>query len=191
MKKEFIYKVFSRIPTIETERLVLRQVRISDVEDVYEYAKCDDVTKYLLWTPHVDKEHTQNYLSYVQERYKMGDFYDWAVVCKENGKMIGTCGFTRFDCRNNAAEVGYVINPAYHGVGIATEAVGRVIRFGFDELDLNRIEGRFMIENNASRRVMDKNGMKYEGTVRQGIFVKGEYRDVGVCSILASEHEKR
>ncbi len=190
MKREHIYKIFSHMPTIETGRFILRKVTLDDVDDMYEYAKEAEVTKYLTWSPHVDKAHTFEYVSYLQNRYKVGDFFDWAVVCKDSGKMIGTCGFTRFDYPSNAAEIGYVLNPDYHGQGIATEVLARVIRFGFEKLALNRIECRYMIENPASRRVMEKNGMSFEGVCREGMLIKGKYRNIGICSILRSEYQK-
>ena len=187
MKREAIYSIFSKIPTLETERFTLRKLSMDDTDDMYEYARRADVTEYLTWSPHAEKSYTFEYLSYLQKRYKTGDFFDWAVVCRDTGKMIGTCGFTRFDFQNDSAEVGYVINPEFHGRGIATEVCGRVIRFGFENLALNRIECRFIPQNLASRRVMEKNGMTFEGIKREGVLVKGEHRDVGVCSILRSE----
>ena len=187
MKREAIYSIFSRIPTLQTERIVLRKLSMDDTDDMYEYACRSDVTEFLTWSPHPDKAHTFDYLSYLQKRYKTGDFFDWAIVCRDTEKMIGTCGFTRFDFANNSAEIGYVINPEFKGNGIATEVVGRVIRFGFENLDLNRIECRFITENNASRRVMEKNRMTFEGVRREGMLIKGTYRDIGVCSILRSD----
>ena len=187
MKREAVYSIFSRIPTLQTERLILRKLSMDDTDDMYEYACRADVTEFLTWSPHPDKAHTFDYLSYLQKRYKTGDFFDWAIVCRDTEKMIGTCGFTRFDFANNSAEIGYVINPKFKGKGIATEVVSKVIRFGFENLALNRIECRFMTENNASRRVMEKNQMTFEGVRREGMLIKGVYRDIGVCSILRSD----
>lgn len=187
MKREAICKIFSNIPTINTDRLILRKITIDDVDDMNEYSKNQSVTKYLTWSPHPDKAHTFEYINYLQMRYRTGDFYDWAIVWRDTGKMIGTCGFTRFDYPNDSAEIGYVLNPEYHGLGIVTEAVKAVIEFGFSNLALNRIEGRYIAENLASRRVMEKNGMIYEGIRREGMLIKGRYRDIGVCSILKSE----
>lgn len=187
MKRESICKIFSKIPTIETDRLILRKILIDDVEDMHEYSKESSVTQYLTWSPHVDVAYTLEYVNYLQSRYRSGDFFDWGVVLKETGKMIGTCGFTRFDYANNSAEIGYVLNPDYYGQGIATEASGRVIRFGFEMLDLNRIECRYIIGNDASRRVMEKNGMTFEGVRREGMLIKGTYRDIGICSILRED----
>ena len=190
MKKELIYSIFSNIPTLETDRCILRKLSLDDTDDMYEYSSNPDVTKYLTWSPHPDKAYTLEYLMYLQNRYKTGDFFDWAVICKDSGKMIGTCGFTRFFFAHNGAEIGYVLNPAYHGKGIGTEVVGRVIKYGFENLSLERIEAKYMIENEASRRVMQKNGMIFEGVRRKGLLIKGVYRDVGVCSIIKEDFFK-
>ena len=187
MRREDICKIFANIPTIRTERLILRKIKGDDIEDMYEYSCNARVTEFLTWSPHPDKTYTLEYISYLQSRYRSGDFYDWAVVLKDSGKMIGTCGFTRFDYVNNSAEIGYVLNPSYHGKGIATEAVNKVLEFGFERLSLNRIEGRYMVENTASRRVMEKCGMVFEGVRREGMLIKGKYRNIGVCSILKNE----
>ena len=104
--------------------------------------------------------------------------------------MIGTCGFTRFNLACDSAEIGYVINPDYRGKRIAAEAAEKVVRFGFENLGLNRIEARYMIGNDASRRVMEKLNMKFEGVAREAICVNGIYRDVGTCSVLKKEFEK-
>lgn len=190
MTKELIYSIFSKMPTLETERFILRKLTIDDTDDMYEYAKEYYVTKYLTWSPHSDKGSTLDYLMYLQNRYKMGDFFDWAIVCKDSGKMIGTCGFTRFKFQHNCGEIGYVLNPLYHGRGIATEVVGKVISYGFENLALERIEGKFMVENQASRRVMEKNGMIFEGVRRNEMLIKGEYRNIGVCAIIREDFFK-
>lgn len=191
MKKEFIYRIFSNMPQLETKRFLLRKLTLDDTDDMYEYSKNSEVTKYLTWSPHPDKAYTFDYLSYLQNRYKTGDFYDWAIICKDSGKMIGTCGFTRFHFAHNGAEIGYVINPDYSGRGIATEVVGRVIRYGFEKLALERIECRFMVDNEASRRVMEKNGMVFEGVSRNGMLIKGDYRNIGTCAILREDFFKK
>ena len=191
MKKEKLYKIFSKMPVLETERLVLRAMRVSDAEDMYDYAKEESVTEYLLWSPHNSFFYTKDYLQYIQSRYAVGDFYDWALVEKNSGKMIGTCGFTTIDLSNNIGEIGYVLNPDYHGKGYATEAAGRVVEFGFEVLELHRIEAKFMEGNEASRHVMEKLGMAFEGFKRDGIFTKGKYRTIGICALLCSDFRKR
>ena len=187
-KNSKLIKIFTKIPTLETPRLIMRRLRVNDYKDMYEYSRLESVTRYLLWSPHKDEEYTYRYLEHVQDDYRAGEFYDWALVYKEHDKMIGTCGFTRFDLNNSSAEIGYVLNPYYWGVGLAPEAVSEVIRFGFEELKLNRIEARYIYGNNRSRHVMEKCGMTFEGMFRSQILNKNEYKDVGVCSILSREY---
>lgn len=189
--KAKINRIFTNIPTIETERLILRKIKTSDYADMYEYSRLDEVTKYLLWSPHPDKSYTYGYIEQLQPQYRRGEFFDWAVELKSEGKMIGTCGFTALDTLHNRGEVGYVLNPAYWGRGIAPEALERVLEFAFGELGLNRVEARYMNGNVRSRRVMEKCGMTYEGTLRGHIFCKGEYRDIGVCSITRVDYSAR
>lgn len=189
VKKELICRIFAHMPELETERLILRRMRVGDAEDMYSYARRTDVTRYLLWSPHPDLLHTQDYLRYIATRYATGSFYDWAMVYKENNRMIGTCGFTSFDCPNDAAEIGYVLNPDYRGMGLAPEAVRAVLKFGFERLLLHRIEARFIEGNTASLRVMEKVGMRFEGYQRESMLIKGSYRTIGYCSQLSSEFE--
>ena len=188
MKREDIYRIFSNIPTLQTERLTLRRLMVRDDADMYEYSKNKEVTEYLTWDAHPDMAYTREYLQYLGSHYNIGDFFDWAVVLDSENKMVGTCGFTRFDYNNNSGEIGYVINPAYWGRGIADEAVRAVMEFGFESLRLNRIEAKFIEGNSASMRVMEKTGMQFEGYNRRAMLIKGEYKTIGVYSILRDEY---
>lgn len=187
MKREDIYRIFSNLPELSTERLLLRKMKVGDSFDMFEYACREDVTEFLLWKPHPSLAYTREYLQFVATHYEIGDFFDWAIVWHEHEKMIGTCGFTRFDYTNNVGEIGYVINPIYRGMGVADEAVREVMRFGFERLKLNRIEAKFMEGNAASRRVMEKTGMTFEGFHRKAMKIKGKYETIGICSILRDE----
>ncbi len=187
MKKDLIYRLFSRIPPLSTDRLSLRAMKVSDAEDMFAYAHRSDVTEYLTWHPHGRVEETREYLTEVARRYRTGDFYDWALILREENRMIGTCGFTSFNYHSDSAEVGYVLNPAYQGRGLATEALRAVMHFGFTELYLHRIEAHFMEGNTASRALMERVGMQFEGFARESMLIKGHYRTIGTCAILRHE----
>lgn len=187
MKKEALYRIFSRMPTLETDRLLLRPMRVSDAADMFDYARNAEVTRYLLWKPHTSITYTREYLEYLAGRYRLGMHYEWAVVLKSTNRMIGTCGFASIDCAHNAGELGYVLHPDFHGKGLMTEAARRVLSFGFEELGLHRIEARFMDGNEASRRVMERLGMRFEGIRRDAMLIKGSYSDIGTYAILASD----
>lgn len=179
------------LPVLETERLILRRMERGDFADMYDYASREETCRYLLWNPHPSPEYTRSYLSMIGRYYRKGQFFDWAIVEKSCGRMIGTCGFSRLDDRHKIGEIGYVLSPSRHGRGYATEAAMAVIRYGFEQMGLNRIEGRYMVENTASRRVMEHCGLAFEGVLRQSMLVKGRYRDIGLCSLLREEYERR
>ena len=190
MNKDTVIRYFRDPPEIQTERLILRRMKKTDYHDMYEYASNPDVTKYLTWEIHPNAAYTLRYLAYVATRYRAGEFYDWALILRENNKMIGTCGFTSFSYEHNSAEIGYVLNPTYWGKGLAPDAVRSVIRFGFLTLNLHRIEAKYMVGNDRSRRVMEKSGMTFEGIQRESMYIRDEYRDIGVCSILFEDFMK-
>lgn len=188
MKLNFLSKYFSHVPTLETERLIFRAVKRSDLNDIYEYSSNPKTSEFLLWEPHKTVEYTREFIELVISRYKSGEYNDWALVHKETDKMIGTCGFTRIDQQNSIVEIGYVISPKYWGQGLATEAATKIIEFAFEELQVNRIEAKFMFGNEASLAVMRNVGMKFEGYQRDAMFVKGKFRTIGVSSILKREY---
>ncbi len=190
MKKDFIYRLFSRIPPLETEHLRLRAMRVADASDMFAYARRADVAEFLTWEPHECLEFTRSYLTYVSQRYRTGDFYDWALIHKGDDRMIGTCGFTSFNYAADSGEIGYVLSPDYQGRGLATEAARAVLAFGFDTLRLHRIEAHFIEGNLPSLRLMQRLGMTLEGYAREAMKIKGIYRTIGTAAILAGEFRR-
>ena len=187
MTKSRLLKLFQHIPSLTTSRLTLRRMCPTDDRDMFEYASQPCVTEYLLWSPHESVYRTRQYLEALQASYRRGEFYDWALVLTESGKMVGTCGFTSFDHEHGRAEVGYVLNPSYWGRGLAAEAVMAVTGFAFSELEMNRVEAHFIEGNERSRRVMEKCGMTFEGMFRQYMFIKGYYRNIGICAVTSDQ----
>ena len=185
-----IKSIFKNIPTLYTPRLILRRMRRSDIEDIFDYAHNPETSKFLLWYPHQTLNDTRFYYRNVDKRYKAGEFFDWAIEERLSGRMIGTCGFTAIHELDRKAEVGYVINPRHKGKGYATEALRRVLEFGFFELDFERIEAHYIIGNDKSLNVMEKCLMKHEGIQRHAVMAKGRFFDVGICAVLSSEFKK-
>lgn len=175
---------FIDMDEFETEKLILRRITKKDAEDMYEYAKNPEVSKFLTWSPHESLFYTKGYIKFLQKKYRSGEYHDWGIEFKENSKFIGTCGFSTFDPDNLKAEIGYVLNPDYHGMGIATEAVKAVIEYSFDNLGLHRLEARTVEENTASEKVLEKCGFTLEGTFKDELFLKGEFKSIRHYAIL-------
>ena len=186
-----VQRVFGSLPTLETKRLKLRLFKQTDVDDVYEYCSDDEVTKYMPFATYTTRQEAEERIKFCLESYEQMDRpILWAIEYKENGKLIGGIDFVKWDEQANCAEIGYILNKEYWNKGIMTEAVGEVIKFGFEKMELNRIEIRCDERNIASSRVMEKNGLKYEGTLRQEKYIKGEYVNIKVYSILKEEYTK-
>ena len=184
-----IEDVFSDLPTLETERLVLRKMRLDDAEDLFEYACDPEVSIYTTWSPHQSVQDSQEFLLRILSLYESGHLADWGIEHKADGKFIGTCGFAVWEPYHSKAEIGYAMSRQYWGQGLMTEAARRVIDFGFENMQLNRVEARCMVENIGSARVMEKSGMTYEGILREHMYAKGRYNDLKIYSILRREWE--
>lgn len=183
--------LFSHLPQLETDRLCLRPLRMSDARDMYEYARDPEVSRHVLWDAHKSIWETRRFLLFALGQYRRGFPGSFAVELKESGRMIGTIGFMWVNPDYKSAEVGYSLSRAYWNRGIMTEALEAILHFGFEELRLNRIEAQHDTQNPASGRVMAHCGMQYEGILRQRVVNKGRFRDVAMYAILKSDWQEK
>jgi len=179
--------VFSNFPTLETKRLILRKLRLEDAKDLFEYASDPEVAKYVTWEPHKSIEDSINLIKFTHERYEKREGIIWGIVYKENNKVIGTFDISPVT-KHFRAEIAYALSRDYWGKGIATEAVKEAIKFGFEKMNLNRIQAMCIPENIGSYGVMEKVGMKYEGLIREYMYIKGKFQDLKLYSILRREY---
>jgi [ribosomal protein S5]-alanine N-acetyltransferase len=181
-----INDIFLEMPIIETQRTTLRKMNINDAKDMFEYSSNQEVTKYLSYD-HKSIEDAEEYILNKVEKYIQGVCMIWGIEYNENKKYIGACGFTHWDIENSCAEIAYSLAQDYWGKGIMNEIVNQLFRFGFEKMQLNRIEAKCWSENNKSVRIMEKNNMKFEGIIREQLFIKGKHRDIKIYSILKKE----
>ncbi len=181
------YEAFARMPTLRTERLILRPARMSDARDMYEYSRDPEVARHVLWEAHRSIHQTRAYLRFLLRQYRMAAPGTFVIELISTGQVIGTIGFMWVQMDNRSAEVGYSLSRAYWNHGLMSEALREVIRFGFGPLHLNRIEAQHEVDNPASGRVMAHAGMRREGLLRQRIYNKGRYVDVELYAILRTD----
>lgn len=181
---------FARLPIIDTPRLTLRKMRMSDSPDVYRYAKDPEVARHVLWEAHQSLWETRAYIRYLLWQYRSGLPGSWAIELKETGKVVGTIGYMSYNADNATVEVGYSLAREQWGKGLMTEALTAVIAETFRALDMHRIEAMHFTDNPASGRVMEKCGMIHEGHLRERVCCKGTFRDVEMWGILRKDWEK-
>ena len=175
------------MPTLETPRLQLRKLTMRDAADVYDYSRDPLVAEHVLWEAHRSIFDTRSYIRYMQRKYRMSEPASWGIVLKSTGRVVGTIGFMWIQQDNASAEVGYSLARAQWNNGYMTEALNRVVRYGFETLSLNRIEAQHETTNPASGAVMRKCGMVKEGTLRQRLMNKGRFVDVDLYAMLRRE----
>jgi len=178
--------------TIETERLLLRKFTQADIKPAFENWTSDDqVTKFLTWPTHKDISVTEQVINDWIARYGDNKYYQWAIVCKETNEPIGSISVVEMDEKAEKVHVGYCIGRKWWHKGITSEAFSGIIPFLFDEVKANRIEARHDSNNPNSGKVMEKCGLKYEGTMRQADWNNQGIVDVCMYALLADEYYSR
>ena len=164
--------------TLETKRLILRKFKIEDVEAMYNnWASDEEVVKYLTWPVHSSIAVTREVLKDWTAQYSRKDYYQWAIVLKENGpEPIGAIGVNTYNDDVSMVHIGYCMGKAWWHKGIMSEALQCIMDFLFEKVEVRRIESRHDPRNPHSGDVMKKCGMKYEGTLRNA-----DKNNQGIC----------
>ena len=174
---------------LETDRLILREFSESDWQAVYEYASDPEVVRYTQWAPKT-RDETREYLrrAVLAQEEHLRRYYRFALVRKADKRLIGQCSIIDIS-KPESGEAGivYLLNRSLWNHGYMTEAVRRVVDFGFSELRLHRIYAALAPGNLASARLLEKVGMQREGLARGHKYIKGQWRDSLLYAILESD----
>ena len=175
------------LPRLETQRLLLRKVEMRDAADLYAFGRDREVARYVLWEAYRNEADARAYIRYLHRQYRSGLPGSWGIVYKPHSKMIGTIGFMWWNEDHSSAEIGYSLAREYWNQGIMSEALKEILRYGLSVMGLHRIEAQHESENPASGRVMEKAGMRKEGTLRGRLYNKGRYVDMELYAIVNNE----
>jgi [ribosomal protein S5]-alanine N-acetyltransferase len=175
-------------PTLHTERFILRKLELTDAEEVFHYFSIDEVTKYYDLDSFTELSQAQEIIRRWAVRYEQNEGIRWGIAEKETNKIIGSCGYHNWDKEHFKAEIGFEVTPEYWRKGVMTEVIKPIIRYGFEQMELNRIEAFYDPDNIASKTCLTKAGFTFEGVMRKAAFEKGKFCDAAVCSILKEEY---
>jgi len=174
---------------IETERLILRPFSRGDVDAVFVYRQREDVARFLFDAP-MSRE---TCAEAVQARIRQvslaeeDDRITLALERRQGGEMIGEVTIIWRSVTDRQGEIGYILNPDFHGHGYATEAMRAMVTLGFTDLDLHRIYARCDMRNTPSYRLMERLGMEREASFREHRMVKGEWSNEYIYAIRAAD----
>jgi RimJ/RimL family protein N-acetyltransferase len=173
---------------ITTARLRLREFRSTDEADIHAYASDPEVVRYASWGPNTPGD-TRAVLDawMLEQRHWPRSSVTLAIELSAEGRLVGAIRLEERDAVHRAADFGYTITRAYWNRGIATEASRAVLDTAFRALGLHRVWATCDTRNGASRRVLEKLGMRREGEMRRDTIRRGAWADTYLYAVLAEE----
>lgn len=180
-------QAFERFPILQTERLIMRELRDEDVAPAHRMFTDPEVMRYIGRFPHSSIEQTRQKLSSNQRLFPEQGGVRWAITLRERDAFIGSCGHWRLMKEHRRSEIGYDLLPEYWGKGIMTEALRAALRFGFVSLQLHSTEAQIDPENQRSRQVLERLGFRQDGLLRENFYFAGRYSDTACFTLLGRE----
>jgi len=177
-------------PVLETKRLLLREITNQDVEDIFACFSNEDVMRYYGHETLGSIEQAKQFVKLFAKNYSEKRGIRWGIQIKEKEGIIGTIGFNAWSPKHKRAEIGYEIHPKHWRKGYALEAITRVISYGFENLNLNRIGAVVFLENEASNQLLTKLGFQKEGILKEYMYQDDVPYDTYVYSLLKSSFNK-
>ncbi len=178
-------------PTLICDRLFLRPFLLEDVPEVTALVGERDIASTTLAIPHpYTTSMAEDWIGKHRPRFESGEVVSYAIVIQRSKNLAGAIGL-RISKEHLKAELGYWIGKPFWGRGYATEASQRLIQFGFNELELNRIYASHFVRNPASGRVLRKVGMDFEGRKRQNILKWDQFEDSDYFAILKDDYQEK
>ena len=176
---------FLPFPNLETKRLVLRQINTNDAEAILALRSNDEVMKYIPRPYLKTKEDALKLIAMFDDKIENGIGINWGIYfLDEPRKLLGIIGHYRIKPEHYRAEVGYMLFPQYNGKGIVSEALAKVVEYGFNEMKLHSIEAILDPENKGSEMVLLKNGFVKEAHLIENECYEGRFLDTMIYSIL-------
>lgn len=174
-------------PKLESNRLILREIVHTDIQDIYNCFSNQEVTRYYGQDPFTKIEEAEQLVELFAKNYEEKRGIRWGIELKEQRRLIGTIGFHNWAPKHRRAEFGYELHPNNWGRGYATEAASMVISYGLNDLELTRIGAIVFLGNQASNDLLTKLGFVKEGMLRGYMYQNGVPHDTNIYSLIKSD----
>jgi len=178
---------FDRLPTLLGHGVRLREVTIEDASDVLEVFGDPEVVRYWSSPPLADLAAARARISDAREMFERRQLFEWGIALRESDELVGTCSLSALDALHRRAEIGFALGRPAWGRGLARDAVETLLRFGFEELLLERIEADVDPDNARSLALLERQGFRREGLLRRRWRTFGEPRDAVFLGLLRLE----
>jgi ribosomal-protein-alanine N-acetyltransferase len=177
-------------PRIGTERLLLRQEKLDEAEAVFAVFSDPKVTQFHNLDTFCEIEEAFDLIKRRAKRFEIGCGIRWGITLKQDNILIGSCGFT-WDKQACSADMGYELASTYWRQGIMTEALQAILQFGFEEMGLQFVVAEVMLNNIASKKLLEKLGFQSQGVLKQHGFWKRQYHDLERFILMPQTFHRR
>lgn len=175
------------IDTVQTERLYIRTLEAADVQAVFDIFSDPEVTRYWSSPPMTDLSKAEQFIRETRDGFKDDSLLEWGIIETGEDRLIGTCAYASRDRAHRRAEIGFALRRDRWGNGYMKELLAAFIPFGFEELELHRIEADVDPRNIPSIKLLEHFGFKKEGYLRERYHLNGEIQDAVFYGLLADE----
>jgi|SRR6185436_18186841 len=175
---------FNRFPVLESERLVFQQIVASDAPDIFELRTNEKVLRYSDRAPMKNMQEAMDMVKKISDSFENNEAIAWAMKLKETGKTVGHITFWRIIKEHHRAEIGYAMFPEYWGKGFMTEAIQRVIDYGFSEIKFHSIEANVNPNNQPSIKLLERVGFIREAYFKENYYFNGKFMDSAIYSLI-------
>jgi len=176
-----------RLPTLGGQRLTLRWLGEGDVPALLDIFSDVEVMRYWSSPPLAGHAEAADLLRSIHQGFRERSLFQWGIDVPQEPSIVGTCTLYHLSHAHRRAEVGFALGRRHWGRGIASGAVATLIEFAFGTLDLHRLEADADPRNERSLRLLERQGFRREGHLRERYHVGGEIQDAVILGLLRGE----
>jgi len=181
---------FNPFPLLTTDKLLLRHIDKSDVNEIFFLRSDEKVMKYIDRPPAKTTDDAYKFIQIINDLEKNNEEVTWAITLKDDLKLIGTICYWNIKKEHYRAEIGFALHPDYWGKGIMQEALTEVLNYGFKVMNLHSIEANVNPDNAASIKLLEKNNFIREAYFKENYFFNGKFLDTVIYSLLQTDSYK-
>ncbi|HEY9433560.1 MAG TPA: GNAT family protein [Blastocatellia bacterium] len=176
-------------PRLETERLVLREIVQADAEDLFHIFSDEETMRYWSCLPYKSVDQAHRLIEGLAKAPLAGVGINWAITLRGDERLVGKCGYNEWRKAHRRGDISYIVAREQRGKGVVSEALGAMLDYGFDHMNLHSVEAGVTPGNEASTRMLQRLGFRLEGHLRENFLTDRGFVDSLIYSLLRSDWE--
>lgn len=182
---------FDPFPELHSERLVLKRISKEYAQDFLALRSHPEVMRYIERPRPSSIEEVEAWIDLMDAAIAKSESVAWMMIQKDDNKLLGTIGYWRMKKEHFRAEIGYMMFPQYWGQGLMSEAMNLALDYAFNQMGMHSIEADINPDNEASAKILERNGFVKEGHFHESFYWNGKFLDAAIYSLLKSNFISR